>query len=354
MNISFTQNPNPKQKPASASELKFGTIFTDHMFVMDYEEGRGWYDPRIVPYAPISLDPATMCLHYAQEVFEGMKAYKSPAGELCLFRPEENFKRLNRSSARICIPPLDVDFCIEAVKELVKADSGWMPEWDDTSLYIRPFIIATDKKLGVHPASHYLFMIILSPVGSYYPEGINPVKIYVEDNYVRAVPGGTGFAKAGGNYAGSLLAQQEAAKKGYAQVLWLDGNSHKYIEEVGAMNVFFVIDNEVVTPALTGSILPGITRMSAIEIMRSWGLKVTERAVTVDEIYDAGANGRLKEMFGTGTAAVISPVGELMHSGRQLVINGGKIGEITMKLYNQLTGIQFGKGQDDLGWSVKI
>ncbi|MEG0664216.1 MAG: branched-chain amino acid aminotransferase [Clostridia bacterium] len=345
-------NENKKQKPEDSSKLGFGKIFTDHMFVMDYTKEKGWHNGTIMPYGPIEIDPSCSCLHYGQTVFEGMKAYKSTAGEVLLFRPEENFKRLNISNERICIPSFDEEYALHALMELIKIDKDWIPTEEGTSLYIRPFIFATEPFLGVHASMSYKFVIILSPVGAYYATGLNPVKIYVEDKYVRAVKGGMGYAKTGGNYAASLKAQDSAT--GYSQVLWLDGIDRKYIEEVGAMNVFFVIGDEVVTPELNGSILPGITRKSAIEIMKDWGLKVSERRLSIEEIEDAAKNGMLKEMFGTGTAAVISPVGELKYKDNAIIINDNKIGPISQKLYDNLTGIQWGKMEDKFGWSVKI
>ena len=343
-----------KQKPADQSKLGFGNYYTDHMFIMNYDEGQGWHDPRIVPYQNIALDPAAMCLHYGQEVFEGLKAYRTKKGEILLFRPDRNMARMNKSNERLCIPEFDEEFAVEAIKELVKVDEDWIPTAEGTSLYIRPFIFAVDPHVGVHPAHHLLFVIILSPVGAYYPEGLNPVKIYVEDNYVRAVKGGIGFAKTGGNYAASLKAQDEASKQGYTQVLWLDGVERKYIEEVGTMIVFFVIDDEVITPELQGSILSGVTRMSCIDILRSWGLKVSERRLSIDEVAQAAKEGRLKEAFGSGTAAVISPIGELKWGDEVMKINNGEIGEISQKLYDNLTGIQWGDIEDTFGWTVKV
>lgn len=350
-NIKIELTTNPKPKPTDESKLGFGKSFTDHMFIMDYSEGK-WHDARIVPYGPISLDPSASVFHYGQEVFEGMKAYKTANGDVQLFRPEENFKRLNSSNERLCIPKIDVDFAIEALKELVKVDKDWIPTSEGTSLYIRPFIIGCDPMLGVHPASNYKFIIILSPVGAYYASGLNPVKIYVEPSYVRAVRGGMGCAKTGGNYAASLKAQQDA--QGYSQVLWLDGIERKYIEEVGAMNVFFVIGDEIVTPELQGSILPGITRKSTIELLKSWGLNVVERRLSIFEVEEAAKDGSLKEMFGTGTAAVISPVGELKYKDDVIIINNNEIGPISQKVYNNITGIQAGKIEDTFGWTVKV
>ncbi|MEG0979113.1 MAG: branched-chain amino acid aminotransferase [Oscillospiraceae bacterium] len=352
--IKIERTKTPRTKPADQSKLGFGNYYTDHMFIMNYDEGEGWHDARIVPYQPISLDPAAMCLHYGQEVFEGMKAYRTAENGVLLFRPEKNMARMNLSNDRLCIPAIDEEFAVKAIKELVKVDEDWIPTLEGTSLYIRPFIIGVDAHVGVHPANHLLFIVILSPVGAYYPEGINPVKIFVESNYVRAVRGGMGFTKTGGNYAASLKAQDEASKMGYTQVLWLDGVERKYIEEVGTMNVFFIIDDEVITPALQGSILGGVTRMSCVEMLRSWGLKVSERAISIEEVAKAADEGRLKEAFGSGTAAVISPIGELCWNDKIMKINDGKIGEISQKLYDNLTGLQWGKLPDTFGWTVKV
>ena len=338
----------PKAKPTDETKLGFGSIFTDHMFVMNYDEGQGWHDARIVPYGPIELDPSAMCLHYGQTVFEGMKAYRAKDGRVLLFRPEKNMARLNVSNERLCIPKIDEAFALKCIEK------DWIPTAEGTSLYIRPFIFATDAHVGVHPGKHLMFMVICSPVGAYYPEGLNPVKIYVESKYVRAVRGGMGYAKTGGNYAASLKAQDEAEEQKYTQVLWLDGVERKYVEEVGTMNVFFVIGDEVVTPALQGSILPGVTRMSAIEILKSWGLNVSERPIEIQEIYDAYQNGQLKEAFGTGTAAVISPIGQLKWDDHVMEINNGKIGEISQRLYDTLTGIQWGNIEDTMHWTVEV
>lgn len=352
--ITVERTKTPKAKPVDESRLGFGQYYTDHMFLMNYEEGRGWHSPRIVPYAPMVLDPAAMCLHYGQEVFEGMKAYRCADGKIRLFRPDKNMERLNVSNDRLCIPAIDEALAIEAVKELVRVDQDWVPHTDGTSLYIRPFIFATDPHLGVHPAKQLTFCVILSPVGAYYPEGLNPVKIYVEKKYCRSVRGGMGYTKTGGNYAASLKAQDEASKKGYTQVLWLDGIERKYVEEVGTMNVFFVIGDQVVTPELQGSILAGITRMSCIDLLRSWGMHVEERRLSVEELVTASANGTLKEAFGSGTAAVISPIGELCYGGHVMTVNQGAIGQISQKLYDNLTGIQWGKLPDTMGWTVEI
>lgn len=354
LNIRYEHPAQKKAKP-DWDNLGFGNYFTDHMFIMNYTEGKGWYDPRIVPFADISLSPAAMVFHYAQEMFEGLKAYKTPDGHIQLFRPQKNIERMNNTNDRLCIPRIDPDDALQAIKAIVETDKDWVPEKEGTSLYVRPFIIATDPHLGVHVAHNYLFMIILSPVGSYYPEGINPVKIFIETEYTRAVKGGTGFAKCGGNYAASLIGQKKAEKMGYAQVLWLDGIEHKYIDEVGAMNVFFVVDGEVVTPSLAeGSILPGVTRDSCIQLLKSWGYKVAERKIAARELFDDFYAGKLNEAFGTGTAAVISPIGELNDDGEKIVINDGKIGAISQKLYDNLTGIQWGKTADPFGWTVKV
>lgn len=352
--IKVERSKNPKAKPTDETKLGFGSIFTDHMFLMNYDEGEGWNNPRIVPYGPLSLDPAAMILHYGQEVFEGMKAYRAVDGRILLFRPDQNFARLNMSNERLCIPQVDEKFMIEALTKLIQVEKEWVPSLEGTSLYIRPFIISTDPHLGVHPAKHLLLVIILSPVGAYYPEGLNPVKIYVENKYVRAVPGGMGFAKTSGNYAASLKAQDEAEKQAYTQVLWLDGVERKYIEEVGTMNVFFKIDGEVVTPKLQGSILPGITRKSTIEMLKSWGMPVSERRLSIEEIAKAADNGKIDEAFGTGTAAVISPIGELKWGDKKMIFNNGEIGPVSQKLYDSLTALQWGKAPDTFGWTYEI
>mgnify|MGYP002550878780 CR=1 FL=1 len=357
MDIRFVKRDVLKEKP-DQKHLGFGKYMTDYMFVMDWTKEDGWKDARIVPEGPISLEPACVTLHYAQETFEGMKAYRTAEGKIQLFRPEMNAKRMINSNARLCMPEFPVDMFVEAVKALVKVEADWVPSEPETSLYIRPFMFATEAALGVHMASAYKFMIICCPVGAYYAEGINPVKILVEDELVRAVKGGTGFTKCGGNYAGSILGQVKAEKLGYSQVLWLDGEHRKYVEEVGSMNVFFKIDGEIVTPELDGSILPGITRRSVMTLAREMGIEVEERPISVDELIAAGENGRLTEAFGTGTAAVVSPVGELAYRDKHIMIgdksvNNG-IGELTMKLYNTLTGLQWGRIEDTHGWVTDI
>ena len=342
MEIKIERAQTLKEKP-DQNNLGFGNYFTDHMFMMDYTEGKGWHDARIVPYGPIAMDPATMVLHYAQETFEGLKAYRDPQGNITLFRPEMNARRMINSNKRICMAELPEEMFVEAVEAIVKYEQDWIPTAKDTSLYIRPFMFASEAGVGVHPAKTYKFVIILSPVGNYYPEGVNPVKIWVEDEYVRAVKGGTGFTKCGGNYAASIAAQVKAEAHGYTQVLWLDGVHRKYVEEVGTMNVMFLIDDTIVTAPLEGSVLPGVTRDSIIHILKDWGYKVEERELSIDELMEAGRNGKLTEAFGTGTAAVISPVGQLYYKGEEVVINNFKTGELTQKLYDTLTGIQWGR-----------
>ena len=354
LDIKITRTETPKAKPAPGQKLGFGKIFTDHMFVMNYTEGQGWHDARVVPFQNISLSPAAMVYHYGQEMFEGLKAYKGEDGEVYLFRPDMNAKRTNASNERLVIPQLPEEDFVQAVKAVVDVDRDWVPTEPGTSLYIRPFIIATDEFLGVAPSKTYLFMIILAPSGAYYESGLAPVGIWIEDEYVRAVRGGMGFAKTGGNYAASLIAQQKAHDAGYSQVLWLDGVERKYIEEVGAMNIFFKINGTVITPELNGSILPGITRNSVLELCRSWGYPVEERKISADELIEAQRNGTLEECWGTGTAAVISPVGKLRYVDEVMTINGGNIGELSQKLYDTITGIQTGKLEDPRGWRVTV
>ena len=332
------------------AELGFGHYFSDHMFVMDYEAGRGWYDARIVPFGNISLHPASTVLHYGAEIFEGLKAYRAEDGSVRLFRPMENIKRMNTSAERMCLPLIDEAEFLEILETFVRLEEKWVPSSFGTSLYLRPFMFGNDEHLGVHTVARATFMLIASPSGSYYKEGINPVKIMIESEDVRTVRGGTGYAKCGGNYAASTRAGDRASKKGYSQVLWLDGVERKYIEEVGAMNVMFKIGGEIITPALTGSILPGITRKSCIEVLRNLGYKVTERLFSVDELVAALKDGSLEEAWGCGTAAVVSPIGKLMYEDVEYEINGGKIGEVTGKLYEILTGIQWGKIEDTYGW----
>lgn len=353
LTIKVTLNEAKKEKPA-ANQLEFGRFFTDHMFIADYIEGQGWVDHRIVPYEPLSINPAAMIFHYGQTVFEGLKAYLSTDGTVRLFRPEQNMRRLNKSCERMSMPQINEEYALESLQKLLEVDREWIPTAEGTSLYIRPFIIATEPYLGVEPSATYKFIIILTPVGSYYKEGIHPVKILVENEYVRAVAGGTGNAKTAGNYASGLKAQGVAAKKGYAQVLWLDGIERKYIEEVGAMNVFFKINGEVVTPLLNGSILDGVTRKSVIQLLQQWDISVSERKVSMEEIFTAHKNGTLDEAFGTGTAAVISPIGELNWQDEKIIINNGETGELAKKIYDTLTGIQTGTIEDPFNWVVKL
>ncbi len=354
LDIKITKTTNPAQKPQKGDKLGFGHIFTDHMFIMNYTEGKGWHDARIEPFHNISLSPAAMVYHYGQEMFEGMKAYKGKDGKAYLFRPDMNAKRTNMSNERLCIPNLPEDDFVQAVKAVVDVDRDWIPEGDGESLYIRPFIIATDEFLGVAPSKTYMFMIILSPSGAYYASGLAPVGIWIEDEYVRAVKGGIGYAKTGGNYAASLKAQVKAHDDGYSQVLWLDGVERKYIEEVGAMNIFFKINGKIVTPMLNGSILPGVTRNSVIQMCKHLGYDVEERKISVDELVASAKDGSLEEVFGTGTAAVISPVGKLRYIDDVMVIGDGNIGELSQKLYDTLTGIQWGELDDPFGWRVEI
>jgi branched-chain amino acid aminotransferase len=343
-----------RQTKPEPDKFGFGKYFTDHMFIMDYSTENGWHHPRIVPFQSITLHPAAKVFHYGQTVFEGLKAYRTKDNRILLFRPDRNMKRLNISNHRLSIPPLDEEFLIHALKQLVRVDQDWVPTAEGTSLYIRPFVISTEPTLGVSPSHNYQFMIIMSPVGSYYEEGIHPVKIYVEDFYVRAVQGGTGEAKTAGNYASGLKAQEGATDKGYSQVLWLDGVERKYIEEVGSMNVFFKINGEVITPELNGSILNGITRSSVIDLLKHLNVPVSERKISIQEIYDAHANGTLEEAFGTGTAAVISPIGELNWKGEKIQIHDGETGAVSKKLYDMVTGIQSGELDDPFGWTVEV
>ena len=343
-----------KKKPADESHLSFGDIVTDHMFLMNYEKGKGWLNARIEPYHALAIDPAAMAIHYGQEIFEGLKAYRGKDRSIYLFRARENFIRMNRSATRLCMPELDIEFTMDGMKKLILLDREWVPRNPGTSLYIRPTMLATEPHLGVRPASAYVFFIIIGPVGAYYKEGLNPVKIYVEDKYVRAAVGGTGEAKTAGNYAASLLAAEEAKAKGFTQVLWLDAAQRKYVEEVGTMNMFFVIDGEVITAPLNGSILPGVTRDSVIKIVKGWGMKMTEKSLAIDELIRAAQNGTLKEAFGTGTAAVISPVGQITFKGKDYIVAGGKMGDLSQRLYNEIVAIQYGEKKDPCGWREKI
>jgi len=354
MEIKVNPATQLREKPTDESKLGFGRIFTDHMLLIDYGTKEGWHNARIEPYGSLMLDPAAACLHYGQMIFEGLKAYYGKDDGIYLFRAVDNFRRFNHSAQRVCMPDLDVDLALEALRKLILLDREWIPKTRETSLYIRPTMIATEPFLGVKAADEYLFYIIIGPVGSYYPEGLNPVKIYVEDKYVRAVAGGTGEAKTGGNYAASLLPAKEANEKGFTQVLWLDGREKRWVEEVGTMNMFFVIDDEVITAPLTGSVLKGITRDSVIQMVRGWGLKMEEKLLSIDEVVAAATSGRLKEAFGTGTAAVISPVGQITFKDKDYVIAGGKMGELSQRLYDEIIAIQYAEKPDPYGWVEKI
>jgi branched-chain amino acid aminotransferase len=343
-----TKKPRPRDQ-----ELGFGTVFTDHMFVADFQEEKGWYDPRVEPYGPLSLDPACAVLHYAQAIFDGLKAFRGTDGKVRLFRPQKHIERLNNSARRLCIPPLDPEFALQSLLTLVGIEQAWVPSSVGTALYVRPVIIASEPFLGVRPAKSYIYYVILSPVGAYYAEGMNPVKIRVEDKHIRAIPG-VGAAKTGGNYAASLYAAEEAHKAGFTQVLWLDAVHRKYVDEVGTMNIMFQIGDEVLTPPLAGTILPGVTRDSALTLMREWGLRVSERQIAIDEVIAAARAGTLREAWGTGTAAVISPVGELAYKDERLVVNGGKIGPLTQRLYNAIVDIQYARVADTHGWTVAV
>lgn len=347
--ITITRTAHPKQPPADET-LAFGKVFTDHMFLMDYDEGRGWHTPRIVPYGPFTLDPATCVLHYGQAIFDGLKAFRGPDGCVRLFRLPDHARRLNTSAHYLCIPQIDAAMIEESIRALVEIDQRWVPSLPGTSLYIRPTVIATEKFLGVHPSSSYLYYVIVGPVGAYYKEGMNPVRILASDKYVRAVKGGLGAAKTAGNYAASLFGAEEAQHAGYTQVLWLDGVEHRYLDEVGTMNIMLKIDDEVITPPLNGAILAGITRDSVLTLLHSWGMRVSERPIAIEDVIAAAKERRL-EMWGTGTAAVISPVGELGYKGERYVVGDGKTGALTQKLYDTIVGIQYGTAADPFGWT---
>ena len=353
MDISFKKTDTLKDHPED-STLGFGTVFTDYMFNMDYTPEAGWHNPRIEPYGPIAMDPSTMVLHYGQAIFEGLKAYRTASGDIQLFRPQDNLSRLNKSGRRMCMPELDEAFILEALIKLLKIEKSWVPGASGTSLYIRPTLIATDPYIGLRTSNTYRFFIILSPVGAYYPEGFNPVKIWVTTEYVRAVRGGVGQAKTAGNYAASLYATELAHQDGYTQVMWLDGVELKYVEEVGSMNIFFLIGDELITPELNRSILSGVTRDSVIKLAKSWNIKVAERKISIDEIYEAHEKGALKEIFGSGTAAVISPVGNMKYNGKEITINNGNVGPLSAKLFKSLMDIQYGKTADTFDWIMPV
>ncbi len=354
MELKVEKTKKPKQKFTDESALTFGDLFTDHMFTMKYKKEKGWHDMKIEPFSDFSLSPAAMVLHYGQEAFEGLKAYKNKDGVIKLFRPWDNMKRMNDTCKRLCLPQFDEELVLEAMYELIRLESDWIPSSPGTSLYIRPAIIATEQHLGVRPANEYLFFIILSPVGAYYAAGLKPVSIYVENEYIRSAKGGTGSVKTGGNYAASLIASDKAHSNGCEQVLWLDAGKKEFIEEVGSMNIFFMINNEIITPALEGSILPGITRDSVIKLAQDMGYKVKEQKISINDFIRQYKKGRVQEVFGTGTAAVISPVGTLIYDKTRMVINGGRMGEVSQKLYDTLTGMQYGDLPDKYNWLVQV
>src|SRR5947209_7272694 len=351
--IRITRTATKKEKPKD-KDLAFGNVFTDHMFVADFQEEKGWYDPRVEPYGPFSLDPATAVLHYGQSLFEGLKAFRGTDGKIRLFRPQKHVERLNRTAVRMSIPPLDPEMILRSWTTVVDVDRDWVPSSVGTSLYIRPTIVASEPFLGVRPAKEYLYYVIMSPVGPYYPQGLAPTKIKVVDNYVRAVAGGLGEAKTSANYAASLYAAEEAKHEGFTQVLWLDGVHHKYLEEVGTSNIMLKIADEVITPPLHGTILAGVTRDTALTLMSDWGLRVSQRQISIDEVIAAAHKGALKEVWATGTAAVISPVGELTYKSERIVVNGGRIGELSQKLYDTIVGIQYGTAPDTHGWMLAV
>lgn len=353
MDIRIERTAVPKSKPDQKA-LGFGKYMTDHMFMMDYTAEKGWHDARIVPFGPIPMAPDAVALHYAQETFEGLKAYRAPNGSIHLFRPEMNARRMMNSNRRLCMPELPEEMFVEACKALVEVDADWVPSEPGTSLYIRPFMFTSEGQLALHGCSQFIFAVIASPVGAYFAEGINPVKILVEDEYVRAVRGGTGFAKCGGNYAAAMAGQEKAESLGYSQVLWLDGVERKYVEEAGGMNFMYIINGEVWTAPLEGTVLPGVTRDSIIRILKAWGVPVREERMSIDDLMAAGRDGSLQEAFACGTAAVISPVGVLTYRGDEVTINGFKIGPMTQKLYDYLTGIQWGREEDVFGWITEV
>ncbi|MBI5494283.1 MAG: branched-chain amino acid aminotransferase [Deltaproteobacteria bacterium] len=353
MKIDVTRRQTQRTRPAD-KDLGFGKVFADHMFMMDHEPGKGWHSARVVPYGPLTLDPASAVFHYGQAMFEGLKAFRGKDDVVRIFRLDEHCKRLARGAERLCMPSPDLALLEDGIKTLVDVDRAWVPASVGTALYIRPTLIATEPFLGVRPSARHTFFVITSPVAAYYAEGLNPVKIWIEDTYVRASKGGLGAVKAGANYAASLLAAEEAKKRGYSQVLWLDAANHRDLEEVGTMNVFIRFNDEVATPALSGSILPGITRASVIDLLRSWGMNATERTITVDEIVERHKKGELLEVFGSGTAAVISPVGELGWHGQRMVLGDGNVGEVSRRLYEAITGIQYGTAKDEHGWLWEV
>ncbi len=353
LDVSLHKAETLKEKP-DQDNLGFGRYFTDHMFVMKWNRERGWHDAEITPYGDFNLDPAAMVFHYGQAIFEGLKAYRGQDGSILMFRPQDNLERLNKSAVRMCMPRIPVDKILQAMKGLVYLDRDWIPDSEGAALYLRPTMVATEAALGLRPSDEYLFFIIKSPVGAYYSEGFNPTRIYVEETYVRAVPGGVGEAKTAGNYAASVKALTEAQHKGYTQVLWLDAIEHKYIEEVGTSNIFFVINDELVTPPLGGTILAGITRDSVLQLARDWSITTDERRITIDEVVAAAKDGTLTEAFGAGTAAVISPVGEFCYKGKSIMVNKGKTGELSQRLFDGIQALQRGMTPDPHNWLVRV
>ncbi|MDR3567599.1 MAG: branched-chain amino acid aminotransferase [Syntrophobacteraceae bacterium] len=347
-------DPSKRRSKPDEKHLVFGRVFSDHMFMADFTEQSGWRDARIVPYGPLAMDPAAMVLHYGQGIFEGLKGYRWANGQIWLFRPEQNCERLNRSAEKMCMPRIDPALQMRAIEKLIGVDKDWVPHSVGSSLYIRPTMIAVEPHLGVRPAHEYLYYIITGPVAAYYAEGFNPVKIYVSEEYVRTVRGGVGEAKTMANYASSLYAAELAKKKGYTQVLWLDGVERRYVDEVGTSNIFFRIGEELITPPLSGSVLPGVTRDSVMQLATHWGIKVTERPIAIEEVIETAGSGELKEIFASGTAAVISPVGEICYRDRNYRVSDGKVGSWALKLYDEIIGIQYGEREDLFGWMRRL
>ncbi|MCB9422684.1 MAG: branched-chain amino acid aminotransferase [Ardenticatenaceae bacterium] len=355
MDIQILPLDETKLKPVPEHDFGFGNKFANRMFSQKYTAGVGWHDAQIGPYAPFTLDPATAVFHYAQEIFEGLKAYRRPDGNINLFRPWENMKRFNNSARRMAMAPVDEEEHLAAIAKLVELESKWVPRVPGAALYIRPTMIATEAALGVHASTEYLHYVIIGPVGSYFKEGFNPVPVYISDQYRRAVRGGVGSAKTGGNYAASLFVGEDAKTKGYSQVLWLDAIEGRYIEEVGAMNIAFVYEGKhIVTPQLTGSILPGVTRDSVLTLGRDLGYEVSEEQIDVNEMLADVQSGRITEVFGCGTAAVIAPVGKFGYKDEEYIINNYEVGPVAKQLFDELTGIQYGRIPDRFGWTMMI
>lgn len=353
MSFPVTRNSSPKPIPEDVGDT-FGAYFTDHMFLMNYKTGKGWHDHRIVPFGPVPMHPSASAIQYGQSIFDGYKAYRCEDGMVRLFRPHAHIDRINKSTARMCMPAVDPQELINAMVQLVDLDRDWIPHQKGKALYVRQTMIGTEGFMAVRPANEYLFMLFLSPVGNYYAEGVNPVKILVSDTYVRAARGGIGAAKAAANYGASLLATEDAKRKGYTQVLWLDSVERRFIEEVGTMNIMLKIGNEIVTPPLSDSILPGVTRLSALQLMREWGLTVSERQVDINDLIAGVRSGLVDEVWGVGTAAVVSPVGQLSYRDETVVVGGGKTGAVTQRLYDSVTRLHTMGGDDPYGWRVNV